>query len=77
MRIHTSLFATVALVSLTLVPLAAHAAGTSEVSTSGKGIVGGTLLGAEVVLAAEAASLQRCFTAAEAGRARLEFANRA
>jgi hypothetical protein len=52
MRIQTSFVGTLLLASLTLAPLAAHA---EEVSTTGKGIVGGTLLGAELVLATEAA----------------------
>lgn len=39
----------------TLTPLAAHATGEVEVSPSGKGIVGGALLGAELVLVSEAA----------------------
>ena len=52
MRIHTSFLATLAVATLTLSPLAAHA---EEVSTTGKGVVGGTLLGAEIVVAAEAA----------------------
>jgi hypothetical protein len=46
--------ATLALATLSLAPLVAHAE-TTEVSTTGKGVVGGTLLGAEVVLATEAA----------------------
>jgi hypothetical protein len=54
MRIQTSFLGTLTLVTLALAPLAAHAE-TTEVSTTGKGIVGGTLLGAEVVLATEAA----------------------
>jgi hypothetical protein len=52
MRIQTSFFGTLTLATLTLAPLAAHA---EDVSTTGKGIVGGTLLGAEIVLATEAA----------------------
>ena len=52
MRIQTSFFGTLTLVTLVLAPLAAHA---EEVSTTGKGVVGGTLLGAELVLASEAA----------------------
>ena len=40
------------LATLSLVPLTAHA---DDVSTTGKGVVGGTLLGAEIVLATEAA----------------------
>ena len=51
MRI-SSFLGTLTLATLTLVPLAAHA---EEVSTTGKGVVGGTLLGAEIVLATEAA----------------------
>ena len=52
MRIQTSFLGTLTLVTLTLAPLAAHA---EDVSTTGKGVVGGTLIGAEVVLATEAA----------------------
>ncbi len=52
MRIQTSFLGTLTLATLTLAPLAAHA---EDVSTTGKGIVGGGLLGAEVVLATEAA----------------------
>src|SRR3954468_19223070 len=52
MRIQTSFLGTLTLATLTLAPLAAHA---EDVSTTGKGIVGGSLLGAEVVLATEAA----------------------
>lgn len=55
MRIQTSFLGTVTLVILALAPLRAHADATTEVSTTGKGVVGGALLGAEVVLAAEAA----------------------
>ncbi len=55
MRFQTSFLATLTLASLALTPLAAHATGVSEVSTSGKGAVGGALLGAEVVLVTEAA----------------------
>jgi hypothetical protein len=55
MRIQTSFLGTLTLATLTLVPLAAHATGVDEVSTTGKGAVGGALIGAEVVLAAEAA----------------------
>ena len=54
MRIQTSFLGTLTLVTLALLPLTARAE-TTEVSTTGKGIVGGTLLGAEVVLATEAA----------------------
>jgi hypothetical protein len=43
------------LASVTLTPIAAHAAGVDEASPSGKGIAGGALLGAELVLATEAA----------------------
>ncbi|MEI9947625.1 MAG: hypothetical protein WDO74_01215 [Pseudomonadota bacterium] len=52
MRIQTSFLGTLTLAVLTLAPLAAHA---EDVSSTGKGIVGGALLGAEVVLATEAA----------------------
>jgi hypothetical protein len=45
----------VALAGATLTPLAAHAAGVDEASPTGKGIVGGALLGAELVMATEAA----------------------
>lgn len=55
MRFQTSFLATLSLVTLSLTPLAAHATGVAEVSTNGKGAVGGALIGAEVVLAAEAA----------------------
>jgi hypothetical protein len=44
-----------ALAGATLTPFAAHAAGVAEASPTGKGIVGGTLLGAELVMASEAA----------------------
>jgi hypothetical protein len=44
-----------ALAGATLTPFAAHAAGVAEASPTGKGIVGGTLLGAELVMAGEAA----------------------
>ena len=54
MRTQTSFLATLTLATLSLVPLAAHAE-TTEVSTTGKGVVGGTLLGAEAVLAVESA----------------------
>lgn len=54
MRTQSSFLATLTLATLSLVPLAAHAE-TTEVSTTGKGVVGGTLLGAETVLAVEAA----------------------
>jgi len=52
MRIQTSFLGTLILATLSLASLSAHA---EEVSTTGKGIVGGSLLGAEVVLATEAA----------------------
>jgi len=52
MRIQTSFLGTLILATLTLAPLSARA---EDVSTTGKGIVGGTLLGAEIVLATEAA----------------------
>jgi hypothetical protein len=52
MRTQTSFLGTLTLVTLILAPLAAHA---EEVSTTGKGVVGGTLIGAEIVLATEAA----------------------
>jgi hypothetical protein len=45
----------VSLAALTLTPLAAHAAGVEEASPTGKGIAGGALLGAELVLVIEAA----------------------
>ena len=54
MRTQSSFLAMLTLATLSLVPLAAHAE-TTEVSTTGKGTVGGTLLGAEAVLAVEAA----------------------
>jgi hypothetical protein len=44
-----------ALAGATLTPLAANAAGVVESSPTGKGIAGGALLGAELVLATEAA----------------------
>lgn len=44
-----------ALAGATLTPLAAHATGVEEASPTGKGIVGGALLGAELVMAGEAA----------------------
>lgn len=44
-----------ALAAATLTPLAAHATGEVEVSTTGKGIVGGALMGAELVMVTEAA----------------------
>lgn len=52
MRIQTSVLGTLILATLSLASLEAHA---EEVSTTGKGIVGGSLLGAEIVLATEAA----------------------
>jgi hypothetical protein len=51
-RALASLFA---LAGVILTPLAAHAAGVDEASPTGKGIAGGALLGAELVLATEAA----------------------
>ncbi|HTA91511.1 MAG TPA: hypothetical protein VK745_18130 [Polyangiaceae bacterium] len=55
MRFQTSFLGTLTLATLSLAPLAAHATGVAEVSTTGKGAVGGALLGAEVVLDVEAA----------------------
>ena len=55
MRFQTSFLGTLTLATLTLAPLAAHATGVNEVSTTGKGAVGGALIGAEVVMDAEAA----------------------
>jgi len=52
MRVQTSFLATLTLATLCLASLTARA---EEVSTTGKGIVGGSLLGAEIVLATEAA----------------------
>jgi hypothetical protein len=52
MRIQTSFLGTLILATLVLAPFSAHA---EEVSTTGKGIVGGALLGGEIVLATEAA----------------------
>ena len=52
MRIQTSFLGTLTLATLSLASLSAHA---EEVSTTGKGIVGGALLGAEIVLTTEAA----------------------
>ena len=52
MRIQTSFLSTLTVAALTLASFSAHA---EEVSTTGKGVVGGTLLGAEIVLASEAA----------------------
>jgi hypothetical protein len=45
----------VSLAALTLTPLGAHATGVEEASPTGKGIAGGALLGAELVLCIEAA----------------------
>lgn len=50
-----SLTSLLALTGLTLTPLVAHATGVEETSPTGKGIVGGALLGAELVMASEAA----------------------
>ena len=44
-----------ALAGATLTPFAAHATGKAEASPTGKGIVGGALLGAELVMVSEAA----------------------
>ncbi len=44
-----------ALAGATLTPFAAHAAGVDEASGTGKGIVGGALLGGELVMVTEAA----------------------
>ncbi|HYP91466.1 MAG TPA: hypothetical protein VEQ59_25035, partial [Polyangiaceae bacterium] len=52
MRTLTSLLA---LAAATLSPLAAQATGVDEAAPTGKGIVGGALLGSELVLAGEAA----------------------
>jgi hypothetical protein len=52
MRTFTSLLV---LAGATLTPLCAHATGEAEASSTGKGIVGGALLGAELVTATEAA----------------------
>jgi len=52
MRTLTSLAAVTAAL---LTPLAAHATGVADASPTGKGIVGGTLLGAELVMSGEAA----------------------
>jgi hypothetical protein len=52
MRIQSSFLGTLTLAALSLASFSAHA---EEVSTTGKGVVGGTLIGAEVVLATEAA----------------------
>ncbi len=54
MRIQIPFLATLLLAALSLATISAHAE-TTEVSTTGKGVVGGTLLGAEIVLSAEAA----------------------
>lgn len=55
MRFQTSFLGSLTLATLLIAPLSAHATGVSEVSTTGKGTVGGALLGAEVVLLTEAA----------------------
>jgi len=55
MRFQTTFFGTLTLATLIIAPLSAQATGVSEVSTTGKGVVGGALLGAEVVLVTEAA----------------------
>jgi len=55
MRFQTSFLGSLTLATLIIAPLSAHATGVSEVSTTGKGTVGGALLGAEVVLLTEAA----------------------
>jgi hypothetical protein len=52
LRTLTSLLA---LTGATLTPLAAHATGSVDASPTGKGIVGGALLGAELVMVSEAA----------------------
>jgi len=52
MRIQTSFLGTLTLATLTFASFTAHA---EDVSSTGKGIVGGSLLGAEIVLATEAA----------------------
>ncbi len=52
MRTQSSFLGTLTLATLALVSFSARA---EEVSTNGKGVVGGTLLGAEIVLASEAA----------------------
>ena len=52
MRTQTSFLGTLLLATLMLAPHAAHA---DDVSSTGKGVVGGSLLGAEIVLATEAA----------------------
>jgi hypothetical protein len=54
MRMRT-LTTLVALAGATLTPLAARAAGVDEASPTGKGIVGGALLGAELVMVTQAA----------------------
>jgi hypothetical protein len=54
MRMRT-LTTLLAVAGATLTPFAAHAAGVAEASPTGKGIIGGTLLGAELVMAGEAA----------------------
>jgi len=55
MRFQTSFLGSLTLATLIIAPLSAHATGVSEVSTTGKGTIGGALLGAEVVLLTEAA----------------------
>jgi hypothetical protein len=45
----------VALAGAMLTPLAAHATGVADASPTGKGIVGGSLMGAELVMSTEAA----------------------
>ena len=52
LRTQTSFLGMLTLATLSLVPLNAHA---DDVSPTGKGVVGGTLLGAEIVVATEAA----------------------
>ena len=52
MRIQLSFLGTLTLATLMLAPLSAHA---EDVSNTGKGIVGGGLIGAEIVLSTEAA----------------------
>ena len=56
MRTLTSLLA---LAAATLTPLCAHATGEAEASPTGKGIVGGAFLGAELVMVSEAAKRAR------------------
>jgi hypothetical protein len=50
-----TLLSLLALAGATLSPLAANATGTDEASPTGKGIVGGALLGSELVMVSEAA----------------------